>query len=165
MRFHLSTHWLATPISDWSAVWIKNTMWADNRIVHVIRGHNKPSRIVGGLRVEWPQCLRKESVLPQWKVVPTVAFFSLWYFSVWIKRQNISRLFLALPVGLRISWFYPLQRDKTPPQMGYPGYDSKQHSILRLQFWMNVWYTLSLPLLPGPLGRVIIVLVRLASMG
>ena len=40
VRFYLSTHRLATPISDWFAVWIKNTIWADRQINRAIRWHN-----------------------------------------------------------------------------------------------------------------------------
>ena len=59
-----SIHWLATPLSTWSAFWIKNTTWADKRVDHAIQWHNQPNGTVSGFKAEFPQCVEKARVLP-----------------------------------------------------------------------------------------------------
>ena len=46
---------------------------------------------------------------------------------------------------------------------GCSGYNSKLHMMMRLKFW-RVWSTPSLPLLPGLLSSIVIVLIRVPAM-
>ena len=73
----------------------------------------------------------------------------------------------ALWVGLRICWLYSLLRNKTPLQKKKqrPGYDSKLHLIMRLQFWkFGICAVIAtLPLLPGPLCSGVIITVMVPS--
>ena len=70
VRSHPFTHRLVSPISDWSTVCIKYTMWADKLIDPAIRWHNQPSGMVSRLKAESSQCLGKVDVLSQlrWEV-------------------------------------------------------------------------------------------------
>ena len=51
---HSSTHWLSSPMSDWSDVWIENVTWADRHIDCAIRWHNQPSGTISGSKAELP---------------------------------------------------------------------------------------------------------------
>ena len=59
-----------------------------------------------------------------------------------LKISNKMKIsFLFLWAELRIHWPYLLQRDDSRPKRkkgGCPGYDSKLHLIVRLQFWRSI---------------------------
>ena len=98
-------------------------------------------------------------LIPQKKRVYNCVHKSIKFKNLW----NYRTIFIEL----RTSWLYFLLKDKTDSHLikkECPGYDTKLHLMMRLQFW-RVWSTPSFSLLPSPLRPGVEAAVRVPSIG